>query len=156
MNPRKRILSLILIMATIVLAIESITIGILYHTAITEEKARLEEAAKSQARLIEAVARFDSVYSNDYPAGARQATIDQILDAHSKYQGLGGTGEFVLAAKENDQIVFLITHRRHDLDNPNPNPIPWNSRLAEPIRLALSGKSGTIIEEIGDAHKIIS
>lgn len=130
-------------MAAIVLAIETITIGILYHTALAEERARLEEAAKSQARLIEAIARFSSDYSNDYPYGARQATIDQIKDAHSQYEGFGKTGEFVLAAKEKDYIVFLLSHRHYDLDN--PQPVPWNAELAEPIRLALSGQSGTII-----------
>lgn len=142
-NPQQRILSLILIMASIVLAIEAITIGILYHTALAEQRARLEETAKSQARLIEAIARFGSDYSNDYPYGARQATIDQIKDAHSQYQGFGKTGEFVLSAKEKDYIVFLLSHRHYDLEN--PKPVPWNSELAEPTRLALSGQSGTII-----------
>ena len=96
-------------MASIVLAIEVITIGILYNTSLAGEKLRLEEAAKSQARLIEAVARFDSVYNNDYPYGARQATLNQVKDAHSKYQGFGETGEFTLSTKENGQIVFLLS-----------------------------------------------
>jgi hypothetical protein len=143
MTPRKRILFLILIMTSIVLVIEAITIGILYHTAITEQKSRLEETAQSQARLIEAVARFNKVYSSDYPYGARQATIDQIKDAHSQYRGFGKTGEFTLSTKENNQIVFLLSHRHYDLDN--PKSVPWDSGLAEPMRLALSGKSGTII-----------
>ncbi len=143
MNARKRILLLILIMSTTVLIAESITIGILYHTAITEETSRLEETAKSQARLIEAVARFDKIYSKEYPYGPRQATLDQIKNAHSKYRGFGSTGEFTLSTKKDDQIVFLLNHRHHDLNN--PKPIPWDSELAEPMRLALSGKSGTII-----------
>ena len=143
MSPLKRVLLLIFIMSSIVLVIDVITIGILYDTAITEEKFRLEETAKSQARLIEAVARFDNVYSSDYPYGARQATLNQIKDAHSKYRGFGETGEFVLSTKENDQIVFLLSHRHYDLNK--PKPVPWNSGLAEPMRLALSGKSGTFI-----------
>ena len=134
---------MILIMSSIVLVTESIAIGLLYRTAIREERVRLEETAKSQARLIESVARFDSAYSNDYPSGATQATIDQIKDAHSQYQGSGETGEFVLAAKENDLIVIILSHRHDDLGK--PKPVPWDSNLAEPIRLALSGKSGTII-----------
>jgi hypothetical protein len=143
MSPRKRILLLIVIMTSIVLVIEAITIGILYHTATTEEISRLKETAQSQARLIEAVARFDKVYSNDYPSGARQATINQIKDAHSQYRGFGETGEFTLSTKENNQIIFLLSHRHYDLDN--PQSVPWDSELAEPMRLALSGKSGTII-----------
>jgi hypothetical protein len=143
MTPRKRILLLVLILSVIVLLVETITIGILYRTAVSEERLRLEETAKSQARFIEAVARFDRAYSSHYPRGPRQATLDQIRNAHLEYEGFGETGEFTLSTKENDQIVFLLNHRHHDMDN--PKPVPWDSRLAEPMRLALSGKSGTII-----------
>lgn len=143
MSPRKRILLLVTIMTSIVIVVEAVTIAILYHTALTEEKSRLVEAAKSQARLIEGIARFDSIFNNDYPSGAREATISKIRDAHSKYEGFGETGEFTLSTKENDQIVFLLSHRHYDLNN--PKPVSWNSNLAEPMRLALSGKSGTII-----------
>ena len=160
MSPRNRILLLILIMSSIVLVVEAITIGILYHTTIEEEKSRLEETAKSQARLIEAVARFDKVYSNNYPYGARQATLDQIKDAHSKYRGFGETGEFTLSTREKDQIIFLLSHRHYDLNK--PKPVPWDSGLAEPMRLALSGKSGTIIgldyrgEKVLAAHEPVA
>jgi hypothetical protein len=130
-------------MSSIVIVVESISVGILYHTAFEEERLRLVETAKSQARLIEAVARFDKIHSSDYPYGAGQATLNQIRDAHSKYPGFGKTGEFTLSTKESDQIIFLLDHRHYDLDN--PKPVPWDSNLAEPMRLALSGKSGTIV-----------
>ena len=143
MSPRKRILLLILIMSSIVIVVESLSVGILYNTAFEEQRLRLVETAKSQARLIEAIARFDQMYSNDYPYGARQATLNQIKDAHSKYPGFGKTGEFTLSTKENDQMVFLLAHRHYDLNN--PKPVPWDSNLAEPMRLALSGKSGSIV-----------
>jgi hypothetical protein len=68
---------------------------------------RLVEIAKSQARLIEAIARFDKTYSNDYPFGARAATLHQIKDAHSRYEGFGKTGEFTLSTKKKGWIVFL-------------------------------------------------
>ena len=143
MSPRNRIFLLIMIMSTIVVTAESITIGLLYQTAFEQERLRLVETAKSQARLIEAVARFDEVYSADFPSGARQATLNQIQDAHSRYQGFGETGEFTLSKKEKDQIVFLLNHRHFDLNH--PQPVPWDSKLAEPMRMALSVKSGTIV-----------
>lgn len=143
MSPRRRIFLLILIMSSIVIVVESITVALLYHAAFEEERLRLVETARSQARLIEAVARFDEIHSKDYPYGASQATLNQIKDAHSKYRGFGETGEFTLSTKENDQIIFLLDHRHYDLNN--PKPIPWDSNLAEPMRLALSGKSGTIV-----------
>ncbi len=143
MNFRKRIALLIGIMSLVVLVVESIAIGLLYQTAFEEERLRLEGIAKSQARMIEAVARFDQNYSGDYPLGARQATLDQIREAHANYGGFGKSGELTLSAKENDQIVFLLNHRHFDLSN--PRPIPWISDLAEPMRLALKGQSGTIV-----------
>lgn len=143
MSPRMRILSLLLIMAAIVIVTEAITVGILYQTSIEEQLSRLQETAQSEARLIEAVARFDKIYNINYPHSARQATLDQIRDAHANYSGFGKTGEFTLSTRENNNIVFLLSHRHYDLDN--PKPIPWDSELAEPMRLALSGRSGTII-----------
>jgi hypothetical protein len=115
----------------------------LFRTAIAEERARLVETARSQARLIEAVARFDARYSNDFPQGARAATLSQIVDAHAHYQGFGETGEFTLSRREGDDIVFLLSHRHSDLLT--PKPVPFDSGLAEPMRLALSGHSGTVI-----------
>ena len=120
-----------------------VTIAILYNTALQEEQQRLRETAQSQARLLGAVASFDKIYSNDYPEGALAATLSQISDAHSQYEGFGKTGEFVLARIEDNQIVFLLRHRHEDMDI--PVPVQWDSNLAQPMRLALQGESGTII-----------
>lgn len=143
LNAKKRMFLLLLIITFIVLIVEFTTIYVLYSTALEEEADRLVEMAKSQARLIEAIARFDKEYSDDYPKKSRAATLSQIRDAHSKYRGFGETGEFTLSTRKGDDIVFLLSHRHYDLDN--PKPVPWNSNLAEPMRQALSGRSGTII-----------
>ena len=120
-----------------------ITIYLLYRTAIAEEKERLVETAVNQARLIEAVARFDAIYSKeDLPGGSVAATLSQIIDAHEKYKGFGKTGEFTLARRQGDNIVFLLSHRHYDLKQ--PKPVPLDSELAEPMRRALSGLSGTM------------
>ena len=143
MGEKKRIFSLIFIMATSSLIVAGVAITMLYRTAFKEEQARLVETAQSQARLIEAVARFDEKYSKDYPEGSEAATLSQITDAHEHYTGFGNTGEFTLSKKEEDNIVFLLSHRHFDLDR--PRPIPFDSELAEPMRRALDGLSGTVI-----------
>ena len=51
------------------------------------------------SRLMEAVARFDETYSNDYPGGALAATLSQIQDAHAHADGVGESGEFTLARR---------------------------------------------------------
>ena len=101
MSSRKRVLLLVAIMASISLLIEAVTITLLYRTAIQEEKNRLVESARSQARLIEAIARFDLKYSSNYPLGAEEATLSQIMDAHNQYEGFGKTGEFTLSKMNN-------------------------------------------------------
>ncbi|MDB4443773.1 GAF domain-containing protein [bacterium] len=142
MNERKRVLFLILIMATASMIVVGIAISILYRVAHDEQRARLVETAQSQARLIEAVARFNTVYSKDYTGGPDAATLSQIVDAHEHYKGFGETGEFTLANRKGNDIVFLLSHRHHDLEY--PKPIPFDSELAEPMRRALSGLSGTV------------
>lgn len=63
MRDRKIILLLILIMTAVWLVVGGVGIRTLYEAAFAEERARLVETAQSQARLIEAIARFDAAYS---------------------------------------------------------------------------------------------
>jgi hypothetical protein len=93
--------------------------------------------------LIEAIDRFDRNHSKDYLHGASEATLSQIIDGHSRYAGFGQTGEFTLAKRQGDNIIFILDHRHYDLKK--PKPVPFNSKLAEPSRLALLGKTGIIV-----------
>ncbi len=141
----KKSLYLILIMAIVTLAVTGITIYLLYTTAFKRERTRLVEIARSQARLIEAMARFDAGHSQeDHPKGSFGATLSQIRDAHKNYRGFGKTGEFTLARLEGDNIVFLLSHRHHGPEE-QADAIPLSSELAEPMRRALKGRSGTVI-----------
>jgi len=144
MRDRKVVLFLILIMTGVSAVVGVIAIHMLYRAALSEEAARLVEAAQSQARLIEAVARFDARYSmDDHPGGAEGATLSQFTDAHQHYEGSGRTSEFTLARREGPNMVFLVSHR-HGVHEP-PKPVPFDSSLAEPMRRSLSGLSGTVI-----------
>jgi hypothetical protein len=143
MSPRRRILLLILIMAMIVLAVGFMSFSMLYRTALDEQKSRLQETVVSQARLIESIFRFNSIYLKNYPGGAKEATIRQVIDAHKQYHEFGQTGEIVLAKKEKDNIVFILQYN-HGTLAPTKS-IPFDSKLAEPARMALWGLSGTII-----------
>mgnify|MGYP001824303067 CR=1 FL=1 len=143
MAERFRVLVLILIMAVGSLLVAATTIWILYGAAFDEEKSRLVEAAQSQARLIEAVARFDRVSSADYPGGWEAATLIQVDEAHREYQGFGRTGEFTLARREGGLIVFVLGHRHQTVEH--PEPVAFDSELAEPMRRALLGRSGTVV-----------
>lgn len=132
-----------IIMASVALAVAVVSISLLYRAAIDEEEAGLVEIAKSQARIIEAIARDESV-ANITREEILEKTINQIREAHGNYQGHGETGEFTIAQKVGDNIVFLCGHLHLD-ENNLPEPVPFNSDLAEPQRRALSGESGTVI-----------
>ena len=129
MREYKRFFILILIMTGVALIVGATAIGVLYQTALEEARFRLLETAQSQARLMEAVARFDRAY-NVYPEGANAATLLQIRDAHEHFShlGMGKTGEFTLARHEGNSIVFLLRHRHSELDR--PEPVSFDSQRA--------------------------
>jgi PAS domain-containing protein len=144
MNGRRRVLLLILTMSVIVLGVGGIALSALYNVAFDGQRARLVEIAQSRARLIEAVARFDARNSaDDVPGGAVAATLSQVRDAHKSFQGFGKTGEFELAKREGDQIVFLLQHREDLVEY--EHRVPLSSKLVETMRRALSGASGTLV-----------
>ena len=95
MGERKRLFLLILIMTTVSMVVVGITIYVLYGTSFEQQRERLVETAQSQARLIEAIARFDAARAKtdpeSYPDGPAVATLSQIIDAHGHYRGFGET-----------------------------------------------------------------
>ena len=130
---------------------------VLWQTAIPQKKSDLVHIAQSQARLIEAIARFDMRHNRidwETPIGERGLTsllsqragadtFSQIVDAHKHYQGFGETGEIVIAGIEDSQILFLLRHSSQVFEE--NKSIPLESKLAEPMRRALSNLSGTMI-----------
>lgn len=156
---KRRLILLAAIMSMVAFVVVSTTMYVLYETAFDQQRSRLVETVQGRARLMEAVARYDL---DDYRKHHRRdavdqhghtdeeligdaltATLSQLKDAHRYFQGFGETGEFVLARRQDDQIVFLLRQRHDDLDN--PRPVPFNSRNAEPMRRALTGLSGTVV-----------
>lgn len=140
---RRHTAVLVGILAVITLVVAYSTIEFLYRTAVLEQRARLTEMARSQARLIEAVARNELEAGTDL-SRATAATVQQVAAAHSQYESVGRTGEFTLAVREGDTIRFLLSPASAGESAP-PSEIPWDSDLAEPMRRALRRESGTVI-----------
>jgi two-component system sensor kinase FixL len=137
------------------LIVGATAIGVLYQTAIEQVRDRLEETAQSQARMMESVARFDKKFTT-YPDGPRAATLSQIQEAFEQFKlkGLGKTGEFTLAHRQGDNIVFLEAHQ-HVLTGETKS-VPFESELAQPMRRALSGESGTILGPDYHGHMVLA
>ncbi len=88
MSGYKRILLLVLIMMVVVVATTGVTLTLLYDMAVEEQRARLTETVKSQAHLIEAVARFDSQFSQyDHPEGGEGRRPGEGNESHSRQRG---------------------------------------------------------------------
>jgi hypothetical protein len=104
---------------------------------MTQNRGRLTETVKSQARLIEAVARHDMAYKPHLPGGPINAIVARITEAHEKYSGFGETGTFTLARRIDDRIVFLLVHCGEKMAE--PVSVPWNSNLAQPMRASAFG-----------------
>jgi len=140
MSARKRVLVLLFIMVGSCSIAVMVVTAVLYRHETQEKREMLQVTAQSQARLIEAMVRSDEVH---VPGNSKKTTLNQIKEAHANYMGFGETGEFTLAQRNGDSIVFILRHRYSTLEY--PAPVPFDSKLAEPMRRALKGLSGTII-----------
>ncbi|MBC8287500.1 MAG: hypothetical protein H8E42_08505 [Nitrospinae bacterium] len=129
-------------MVLVALSVGSISLYFSYQAIFEEKRLELINIVKSRARIVESVAEFDAKYSSSFPGGTTEATLNQIRNAHEKFEGFGETGEFILAKLEADQIVFLLRHRHSKTTATN---IPLNLISSEPMRRALKGESGVII-----------
>lgn len=144
MQEKRQILLLTAIMTLISLTIGGVAFHLLYQTAFERQQQHLQETVQAQARLMEAVARFDLIYSADeHPGGAFDATLDQIKDAHQRHERFGQSGEFLIGQRKEHQIQFLLNHRIANKQKTIP-PVPWGSTKAEPMHRALRGESGVM------------
>ena len=132
-----------LTMALVALAVGGVAIVLLHGAAIEQAHQNLAHTARAQARLMEAVARFDVQHSaRDHPQGATGATLSQIIDSLRHYEGFGATGGIVIGRRDGDRIVVLHYQRR---DDSVPQSLPWDGPAGEPLRRALRGEAGTFL-----------
>lgn len=139
---RVRLALLTVVMATVVAAGVVFAVGVLYRVGFEAQRSALVELVESQVSLIESVARFDSLFSEeDNPRGAVGATMDQVLAARVDYRGFGETGEFVLAQRV-DSLIRYVAGVRFGEEGFRQS-LPWDSDLAEPMRWALRGSTSS-------------
>lgn len=142
LSDRRRLLLLLLLCATIAATAAGVTMAVLYQAAFEVQRGRLVSVVQNQAQLIEAIARFNS-YDSSGELKDIEAILRPVAEAHEKFTGFGETGEFTLARADGDKMVFLLSHRHADRDQ--PQPVPFESTLSEPMRLALKGESGSLV-----------
>jgi PAS domain S-box-containing protein len=164
-----RIYFLALVMVAVAIFIGGTSIMVLYNTGYEVKRQDLVEMARSQARLIEAVSRSDPRVSlSTQTEGEEAEIVAHIKEAMSVYKGFGETGEFVLGRRVENEITFLLQHRHQPTDiqksaaNKKQKTISLKSTLAEPMRRALAGVSGTVVgldyrgEKVLAAHEPVA
>ena len=145
MNHRKRVVALLLIMTVVSITVGGISISLLYRAALRSHRAQLFTVIQTQVQMIEAVARFNEVPEHDgHTHTGDVATLKLVREAFRVDDGCGKTGQFTLARHDGNQIVWMLTCR--NMEGGTPDPTPWDSALGAPMRRALSGQSGTLID----------
>jgi PAS domain S-box-containing protein len=151
MSPeRKQRLYLIFIMILVATGVGVISIYTLYVADLDDHRLQMVSSIHEQAKVMEAVARFDKNQSQDFPGGNIEATLTQFKEAYRNFKRLGHSEEYTLAKLDKDQIVFLLNQHapgKYDvhIKNPLPSSIPFDFAYAEPMRRALKGESGSLI-----------
>jgi PAS domain S-box-containing protein len=146
MTDRNKVILLPLIVTGLVLFATALSLLLSYRTAVEQERERLLEAARSEARLIEVMYSHEQQLAAEpgaMPGDPAAATLKQLAAAHARFPGSGATGKYTLARRAGERIVFLLGHRHFDLEN--PRSVQVNDVLAEPMRQALAGHSGSLV-----------
>ncbi len=159
MTGKIRFFLLTVVMVSIAVGVGATAILLLYQVSLGRQRERLVETAKSQARMIEAIARYNARHLPEHAEMSDRevffrTTLSQIRSAHENFDTFGETGEFFLGIHEADQIVFLLSHSGDELEY--RQPIPYDSQWAEPMRRALADEEGTMVVSDYRGQKVLA
>ncbi len=145
MSERARILvSSIAIMVTVSVCVAAVAIIVLNHVSFQQHRDRLVQMVQHRARILQEVSAFNPPLGVQRPSSTVEETrLSQILEVFATFGTFGETGELVLARREGNEILWLVKHGHAELERPSQTP--FSSPLAEPMRRALSGESGTLV-----------
>ena len=131
---RLRALLLVAIMAAVALAVAVVTLAVLYESTLETQRRRLIDLVASRESLI------DAVY---HASRDPQATLDILAEAQREAPSLGETGEFTVARRDGNDIIFLepLRHSAPGEDSSRVSSVD----LAQPMVRALAGEHGTMI-----------
>ena len=144
-----RIRKIIFIMAVVSYLTTLTGIYVLYRFSLEQQGKFLQVVTESQAKLVQSLIRYhridllDQQFSSNYLM--QQHILRRIAYAYNNYKGFGETGELLIAHRVNDEIRFIVSHRYGSMEK--QPPIPMNSLLAEPMRRALNGLDGVIVDK---------
>ncbi|MFQ5481746.1 MAG: PP2C family protein-serine/threonine phosphatase, partial [Nitrospinaceae bacterium] len=74
--------------------------------------------------------------------GSSPVAVKAFQEAYGRFEGIGKTGEIIMGARQGNTIVFWVTQRMQGSELPVTS---WDSPLGEPMRQALSGRTGALV-----------
>ena len=146
MDERRSILLFIALTVLISLAVLGLALAAMYRVNLEVNRERLRDVVHREAHWLQSVAasdRNEGRLLGRPDEESRQRTLEQARQVRERAGGLGETGEFTVAYRENNRIHFLFSLRHGELAR--VEPIPFSSGLADPQERALTGETGTLI-----------
>lgn len=138
-------------MALVAGAATLVSMLVLYDAGISEQRARVVELARSQAELIDAVARFDANESQDAnPSGAWVATLQQVADGYARWRREDGSVSLLVVEPRRGGVVAHV--RDGQLLAPRSAPLPTGFPAAA-IAAALVHESGAFEYRAADGKE---
>ena len=141
---RRIVVRAVVILALVGVGAVGVAISTLYRAAYEAEGALLTDALETRIAGIRSTRRIVEQVGaplGDSAPDPAAATLAQLAAVQRSAASLGCSCEFVLAQRQGDEIVFMLSQRPGS--TLTPDPISWSAELAEPMRRALGGQKGT-------------
>lgn len=146
MESRRRLVILAILMVLLVSIVSSYSTYHLYDTALHAQRKRMQELVQSQASLVSELGlmALRLQQSGGQPV-SRDIILNHISRAHSSFQLTTQSGEFTVARRAGDEIVFLIVNGEKVGEAHRASVVPMDGPMAVPMQLALCNQTGTVI-----------
>lgn len=142
-HEKRRLIAIGALLIFLVIVATAIASWVFYKEAVSNNRDWLQNIAVTQANLMESVTGYVPEHFGSGDQKAAGQIIARLMQSDMKEPGFGETGEFVVGRRNGDTIEFLLHQKL--AEGKKPEPVPYASKLAEPMRLALAGKKGTVI-----------
>ena len=116
---------------------------VIYDASFDLEQERLTEGVSMQAQLINAIAKYNKTTTPGTNDALRRATMAQIRDTHSGWDGFGRTGEIYLVGSSAGSVDFLIEPRLFAQSDPEKLSLVGTADVI--TQRAIAGLSGTTV-----------
>ncbi|MBF0422994.1 MAG: GAF domain-containing protein [Magnetococcales bacterium] len=142
---RARFLLLSVVMVFISISALGVMLFTLHEQGVAMEGKRLAAVAKNHARLLSTFSSWEKEEKTYSHEELIRRVIHFVEETHKGWsEGLGSSGEFVLAQRQGENMVILFRDQRGIVDS--PIVIGWNQQsLAQPMQHALQKESGVLI-----------